>query len=72
MEVTTRMEAHITKALSNKYDNILGIKLSGLTRQQANACPLPVPKFMKGLSPSLHVVQIASYEEMNTIIRKIT
>ena len=33
---------------------------------------LPVLKFIKGLSPSLHTVQIASYGEMNPIIRKIT
>ena len=33
---------------------------------------LPVPKFIKGLNPSLHIVQTASYEEMNPIARKIT
>ena len=33
---------------------------------------LPVLKFIKGLGPSLHIVQIASYEKMNSITRKIT
>ena len=32
--------------------------------------PLPVPKFIKG--PSLHIVQIALYDEMHLITRKIT
>ena len=26
---------------------------------------LPVPKFIERLSPGFHIVQIASYEEMN-------
>ena len=33
---------------------------------------VPLPKFMKGLGPSLHIVQIASNEEMNAISIKIT
>ena len=33
---------------------------------------LPIPKFIKGLGPSLNIVQIAYYEEMNQIARKIT
>ena len=39
---------------------------------QQSTTHLLVPKFMKGLGPSLHIVQIASYEEMNSITRKIT
>ena len=31
-----------------------------------------VPKVGNGLGPSLHIVQIASYGEMNTIARNIT
>ena len=45
----------------------MGKKASIGTSQQ-----LPVPKFIKGLGPNLHVVQIASYEEMHPITRKIT
>ena len=45
----------------------MGKKASIGTSQQ-----LPVPKFIKGLGPNLHIVQIASYEEMHPITRNIT
>ena len=33
---------------------------------------LPATKFIKGLSPCLHIAQIVSYDEMNLIARKTT
>ena len=33
---------------------------------------LPVPKLIKGVGPSLHIVRIAPYEQTNPIARKIT
>ena len=46
------------------------VQLCSLQGLQFEYNQLPVPKLIKGLGPSLHIVQIERYNEMSAIARK--